>query len=348
MAKPSVDHWLLALCDPHGLAELPVQRISLLQFQQLLALSEQHGVTGALLQNVQQLIQRQEIERLFGESVTKSDIPHIAAAIQETQQRWIGHIALTLCLRQRSIDVLDAFRRASLPAALIKGEDFTDRLYRQPSLRPFRDVDLMLPREMIDSTSDIMQTLGYRFVRPAGKYNDNYGERTWDSLSEPRTRVELHWNLINCPAQRRLSSLAFEELQWEETSTAERIPLRVTPAAMLLIATVHAVVSHRFDRLQHLCDIRQLCREIAGPLDIDWLRESAVRNGTSAALTGALAVTSRILNEPACESVLRQLRLPVARLPWSWLVCEHSLLHPETRFNKLRRTAIREWIKRAA
>lgn len=348
MTDRSVDRWLIRLSDPDGYSQLPSQRLDVSQIQPLLVLSEEHGVTGAVLSNLRRLVDREGWARLFRTPATAADRNGVASAIDAANRRWFAAVAMTLCLRERTVDLLAALRHERFPAALIKGEDFTDRLYGQPSLRPFRDIDLMMPRDVIDATTPVMTRLGYRFVRPGGKYDDCYGERTWDSLSQPRSRVELHWNLINCPSQRRRSSLAFEELQWEDAPADGRPMLRVTPASMLLIASVHAVVSHRFDRLQHLCDIRQICRGIAGEVDFEWLREAATRNGNASALTGALAVAERLLQEPACESALQRLRLPVARTAWRCLVSGGSLLHPESRLNKLRRTTMREWIKRAA
>lgn len=344
-----VDRWLIGLCDPIGVSELPSQRLEGDQLSKLLVLAEAHGVAGAVLANIQRLFQNEDRHRLLKPTAKFALSATPAKAVGAARERWYAGVAMTLCLRTQAKEVIAALQRARFPVALIKGEDFTDRLYSQPSLRPFRDIDLMLPRDVIDSTSEVMSERGYRFVLPEGKYNPNYGERTWDSLSAPRTRVELHWNLINCPSQRQRSSLAFEDLQWEERKTAAGQPdLRVTPAAMLLIATVHAVVSHRFDRLQHLCDIRQICRGHAGRVDCDWLRETAIRSGNASALTGALAVAGRLLEDPACESILQQLQLPVARTAWKWLVRRNSVLHPEASASKVRRTVVREWIKRVA
>ncbi|MEO8494059.1 MAG: nucleotidyltransferase family protein [Planctomycetota bacterium] len=342
MTDISVHRWLIGLCDPAGCAQLASQRLDPSQIQQLFQLADEHGVTGAVLTNLHKLLEAEGPSRITGLGA------NLAIEIEAAHQRWFATVAMTLCLRERTTELIAALRRERLPVAVIKGEDFTDRLYDQPSLRPFRDIDLMMPREVIDSTAHIMSGLGYRFVLPGGNYNENYGERTWDSCGEPRARVELHWNLINCPSQRRRSSLAFDELQWEETTAAGQTTLRATPAAMLLIASVHAVVSHRFDRLQHLCDIRQICRGRAGELDYDWLKEAARRNGNVAALGGALEVAGRLLKEPACHAVLEQLQLPVATTVWRCLVSNDTLLQPYTRLNKLRRTAMREWMKRAA
>jgi hypothetical protein len=340
--------WLLRLCDPAGSSFWPARRLDPAGLTRLLRLADEHGVTGAVLANVNAIFAGEGRQRLLRESAQPSDGHALDAALRDARQRWFDFLAMTLSLRQRARQVRDAFRSAGVPAALVKGEDFADRLYRPSGLRPFRDIDLMLPREAMPDAARIMAALGYREVRGQVKYQSDYGEQTWDSLTAPRTRVELHWNLINSPAQRRHSSLTYESLQWEQTTLDGQPALRATPAAMLLIAAVHAVLGHRFDRLQHLCDIRQICRAQAGPVDVDWLRGAAAQCGTAASLQGALEVSARLLQDSAAGGVRQRLGLPVAISPWRWLVRDSTLLRPETAINKLRRTAVREWMKRAA
>jgi len=344
MTDVSVYRWLLCLCDPDGYADLPVFRLTLPQFRPLFELADEHGVTGAVLSNVQRVFQCDGPDRLLA-LASADEQSAIEEAIDEANQRWFSNVGMTLLLRQRSAEVIAGLLQDEFPVALVKGEDFADRLYGQPSLRPFRDIDLMLPRDAIDRVTSVMRELGFHLHHPGGKYNENYGERTWDSSTAPLIRVELHWNLITCPSQRRHSSLAFDELQWEQWGAAG---LRATPESMLLIACVHAAISHRFDRLQHLCDIRQICRGKAGDLDCDWIREAARRNGLTVSLAGALEVAGRLLDEPVCHAALETLRLPVSKSYWRWLVSDRSLLHPETRISKLRRTIAREWMKRVA
>jgi hypothetical protein len=347
MFRDPVHLWLLSLCDPNGCVDPPGKRLRPQQAVQLLELAFEHGVTGALLANLETLLEREGRSRLL-DARWAGDHQQVTEALAEARRQWFQFVAMTLCLRHRAVELTDVLGRRQLPVTLIKGEDFTDRLYPQPALRPFRDIDLMLPREALSSAAEIMPDLGYEEVLPDVKYDEGYGERTWDSVSKPTVRVELHWNLINSPSQRRESSVAYEDLQRQEVLSGGRQWSRPTPASMLLIAAVHAVLGHRFDRLQHLCDIRQICRNAAGRVDVDWLREAVQRTGTSAALQAGLEVTSRLLDDPASRDVLDQLQLPVPTHAWRWLVGEATLLRPYTAVNKLRRTALREWMKRAA
>ncbi len=330
--------WLLRLCDPEGYGDLPYVTLSGRQAANLLLLAESHGVAGTVARNMKAVLHGEGPERLLAR---RADMGALRDMFETVDRKSLGEVGITLLLRERARQVIEAMHDAGFPVAIVKGEDFADRLYPQPHLRLFRDIDLMMPRSVIDLVEPVMTSLGFHFVKPEGKYNSDYGERTWDGSTRPLTRVELHWNMITCPSQRVTSSLAYDEIQWAPT----RGGIQATPDSMLLIAAVHASISHRFDRLQHLCDIRQLCRGRAGALNAELLHDTAKRLGLRSALAVALQVTAKLLKEPACTQLLERLPRTSLSPVWRLLVSERSLLMPERRFSKLRRSVIREWLK---
>ena len=287
------------------------------------------------------MLEEEHAEQLATDADT---VTTLRQGLEDAHSICVSELAMTLLLRARTQSLLAAIRHKDFPVAVVKGEDYADRLYDPSSVRCFRDIDLMVPRAFVDEMAPIMVEHGFNLLQPAGKYNTEFGERTWDSETRPLVRVEFHWDMITCPSQRRGSSLPFEELHWEEQGTA----LRASPDSMLLIACVHAVISHRCDRWQHLCDIRQICRGRAGDIDVDRVRETALRCGVSSALCGALEITARLLDDSSCSELLGELRLPNTSVAWRVLVNSASLLEPERRSSRLRQTVIREWMKRAA
>jgi hypothetical protein len=331
----------LRLCDPEGCEDLPHDRLDIKGVGKLLDAAQQHGVLGAVVANVQQLFEEDGAKQL---ALDANAVTALRQGLEDAQSICISELAMTLLLRARARSLLAAIREVDYPVAIVKGEDYADRLYDPTCIRCFRDIDLMVPRVFVDEMAEIMKEHGYKLIQPGGNYNLEFGERTWDSESRPLVRVEFHWDMITCPSQRRRSSLPFEELHWEQRGSA----MQASPDSMLLIACVHAVISHRCDRLQHLCDIRQICRGRAGDVDVDRLRDTAVRCGVSSALAGGLGITARLLNDASSTELLRELRLPGASVAWRVLVSHVSLLEPERRSSRLRQTVIREWMKRAA
>lgn len=357
MFSDAISSWLLFLSDPEpdaaqaSAVHVPRKRLNAAQAIELWALARQHGVTGAVSARWNSICQRAGQECIV--SVTdKQDIAALAQAIGAARADWFGFVASALFLRSRTCEVLAAFERQGISAIVIKGEDFADRLYRQPGLRPFRDIDLLLSPDDYRAANDMLPRLGFRASEADLKHSEGYGEISWTSTTPPEVSLETHWNLINSPAQRRQTSVTLAHLALAESTVNGRRSPRPTPASLLLMATVHAVLGHRFDRLQQLCDIRQICRGAAGSIDEAWLREAARETGATTALAAGLEVTSRLLGDADSAGLLQRLRLQrphgiqagVSR----WLVGPQTLLHPEAPFSKFRRTLVREWMKRAA
>ena len=178
---------------------------------------------------------------------------------------------------------MKALSARSIPAFILKGADFADRLYNPPSLRPFTDVDIMVPCDAMADVSTVLQGLGYRQTRGNLKYiSSGYGQQVWAPDSLPGGKIEIHWDLVNSPAIRRNVSCSFHDLQFENSSEdSQPVP---SPASLLLIASVHAATSHSYDRLLQLYDIRQICLGKAGRLDTAYLSETVNRSGCSTAV----------------------------------------------------------------
>jgi hypothetical protein len=347
MSDAIIHDWLLPLCDPEGHGRLPLRTLCMAQVVDLLELAWEHGVAGAVVANLGTLLEREGSQRLLDPREVRGKSRHVASAVSDTKWKWLNFVAVSMFLRSRTAELQDAAERLGLPSAIIKGEDFADRLYPRSSLRPFRDIDLLLPRAAAVALGPVMSRWGYAALAVVQKHDEGYGQEVWESTAGASVSVELHWNLINSPSQRRRSSVVFEDLQFEAAAEVG-LKRRLSPASMLLVATVHAVLGHRFDRLQHLCDIRQICRGAAGEIDVDWLREAARRTGTSTSVGMGLEVTERLLGVPQCRHLRRRLQLGSNHVVSRLLVRQETLLAPYTRVSKLRRQALRELVKRAA
>ena len=161
-------------------------------------------------------------------------------------------------LRHQGSKMMKALSARSIPAFILKGAHFADRLYSPPSLRSFTDVDIMVPRRAVADVSGILEELGYRRTADDRmKHASAYGQEAWEPVGWPGGLVEIHWDLVNSPAIRRNVSCSFHDLQFDAVSeTSQPVP---SPASLLLMASVHAATSHSYDRLLHLYDIRQIC-----------------------------------------------------------------------------------------
>jgi len=329
------DAWFLALADPAPVGP-PPPRPATLDPARACELAAWHGVLPALARNLRRL--------------GTSDAS-LKTLLEQAEERLRQSVVLSLVLRKRLEAIAAAFLAAGIPALVLKGPEFADRLYDHPSLRPFTDLDFLLPRDAIADAGAALQALGYRRdPEPPGKYPGDYGEEAW-RLDDPASgAVELHWNLVNSPPLRRRCSVEFGDLlvggaSLPREAQAGALP-RATPSALLLTAAVHAAVSHRFDRLQPLCDVCQAARGAAGPVDSAWLAEAARRTGSGFALATALHLAGGAFREPACAALAAALKPQPSRLLVSRVVTPRSVLHSRTLAAGLRRQLYRELLKR--
>src|SRR5208337_3796356 len=217
------------------------------------------NLTAALARNCAKLIARGGKEDI--ESVITSKKTHLRAGM-----------VLSLLLRQQGDNLMKALSAKSIPAFILKGAHFADRLYTPPSLRTFTDVDIMAPHDAVEDVSTVLKGLGYRPTADGRmKHASEYGQRAWEPDGWPGGMVEIHWDLVNSPTLRKNISCSFYGVQFEKTS--EPSQYSPSPAYLLLIASVHAATSHSYDRLLQLYDIRQICLGKAGRLDTACLSE---------------------------------------------------------------------------
>ena len=328
--------WLLVLSDPDGPQDLPRHPLPADRWGHLYEIADYHGVLPALAAN-------------FGRAATTHGVGRLVAgqmmerAPGEARERLIKRAALSLAIRGQIREIAAAFRTARKPIAVLKGADFADHLYPDSSLRPFTDLDLLVPQAAMEDAEDIVARLGYVSCDPAMKHADGYGERRWTRPNRYEGAVEIHWNLVNSPTVRRGVTLFWEDLAFE-TDAPDGVN-RPTAPARLLIAAVHAAASHGFDRLQPLYDICLASRRCEAPADVRWLSEATERTGAQLPLAASLALCRRLFDEPACTRLQHAMGLP-RRGTWSMLLTPGTVLRGHARRDSFRRQIFREMLKR--
>jgi hypothetical protein len=299
----------------------------------LLELADWHGVLPAVVQNMKQLI-------AAASDGWHSFQPEPAAWERAGRQLRLRAV-LSLVLRQQARQALVCLEAAGVPAVVLKGSDFADRLYPQPALRPFTDVDLLIPRHALEPARTALRGLGYQPVPARMKHETGYGEESWRRQNGPTGTVELHWDLVNSPALRRAVSVTYQDLQLEMHQGRPR----PSAAALLLIAAVHGVTGHSLDRLQGLRDVVQAVRGAAGPMDAPWLAQTVRRTGAERAMAFALAVAGRLCREPRCRELKKRLGISRPVWPARLLLSRGVVLRAHARCDSFRRQLLREFLK---
>jgi hypothetical protein len=325
---------LLALADPRG----PVEVVDFApptpaKLRRLLKLADRHGVLAIVMENFKQLIGREN-----GQWHSFQPDPAVWEWARERTRQRTG---LSLVLRGQALKIITRMQKAGLPAVVLKGGDFADRLYSHPSLRPFTDVDLLIPQRIFPETRQVFRELGYQPAAARMKYETGYGEESWRHTEQSGGTVEIHWNLVNSPSLRRALSVTYEDLQLETHQNRSR----PSATAVLLIAAVHGVASHGVDRLQVLGDVVQAVRGTAGTLDEAWLAQAVPRTGTNRALATALALAYKVYGEQNCVNLMKRLGIERRAWPGNLLLTRGVVLRAHAPRDSFRRQLLREFLK---
>ncbi len=332
--------WLIRLSDPECLElSAPPRALGRAALDRLLDVAQGHGVLPATVSNLSAAAAGGCAQLVA--SGGREDIESVLAV---KKGRLRAAMVLSLLLRRQGNDIMKALSEKSIPAFILKGAHFADRLYSPPSLRSFTDVDIMAPHEAVADISAVLEGLGYR--RTSGwkmKHASDYGQEAWEPEGRPGGAVEIHWNLVNSPTMRRNISCSFHDLQLEAAlGTSRPVP---SPASLLLIASVHAATSHSYDRLLQLYDIRQICLGKAGALDTAYLSEMLGRNGCSASVMAGLYLCRCVLKSEECLDLAGRLKLSIP-LSLKVLVTPSMLRREPNGIDNLRRKILREVFKR--
>jgi hypothetical protein len=331
------DSWLLAACDPQASGIQPSGAIAADVLRATLEAAQRHGVLGSALRS----FQAWDVAR-DGAGVD---------ALQSFASRHRRDIGRTLGLRQLAEQAVQALTSAGICCTILKGHDFALRLYPTPALRPFRDVDILVPCSRYKQADVIVRGLGFNPVEPERKYAaGDYGQISYLATSAEQWSLELHWNVINSPAARRTCSITWDDFAFKpQQPPAQAGGYRhLTPVSLLILAGVHACVGHRFDSLQQLCDIRQICRGAAGAIDATALAEACQRLRCETPVAWSLDMASRLFDCPASRALAAACKFSRSVVRPLALLGRQTVLRPQTRASKLRRSLARLRLKNAA
>jgi len=209
-------------------------------------------------------------------------------------------------------DVLAWLTEAGIPAIVLKGVALSELVYRDRSVRPMEDLDLLVPGEEADRAVGLLARAGYRRLgRPElrrGFDREFRAEVTLESPGPVRAFVEVHWQLIGPVFACRHVDYAAVWRQAVSTRIAGQ-PTRVLGAEdWVLHQAAHAVLKHRRVTLLDLVDIDRLVAHLGTVLDWERLFETARAYRWTPAIAEVLGEAARALGTPVPTSLLEKAR----------------------------------------
>jgi hypothetical protein len=241
----------------------------------------------------------------------QGDRQELAAMPEKVKDSLLGDFGLAMARADRAerqlAEVVGALAAAQVPAMVVKGAALA-AFYPDPALRPYGDLDLLVPRPQVDQAEAALVELGYRRTQPKD-WALAWGQHLPPMVSSGAPLpVELHWRLddpdyLGCLPVQDLWSRA---VAWSVQGQAAQ---RLEAADAVLHLCRHAVVQHRLGMgLSVLCDLVQVT-DGWDPAEWEALARRAVEYGLGSAVYLMLASVGQVLGREVPPGVLPALRL---------------------------------------
>ena len=213
----------------------------------------------------------------------------------------------------RLAPLLDGF-----PVVVLKGPVLAHAAYPDPLLRPFTDLDLLIPGPRLEEFVVALATFGYRRARPepAPGFDARVGKAI--TLTHPGgVVIDLHRNLVSGA---KAASIEVDEIVADRVTVAVGSMAVPAPSweAHLIECALHAVIGDGLARALSLRDVAQVALDPR--LDVDaaialaarWQVSDALADGLRAATDGLGLAPPDALAAMAGEPIDPDASLPAA------------------------------------
>lgn len=246
--------------------------------------------------------------------------------------------ARNLLLSRQLVEILATLQAGGIEAIPYKGPVLAASAYGDLSLRPFADLDILVPPGEAARARSLLLATGYRSLTP--RRDEQPGARRPLEYAFPllsgdgRVHVEVHWKFAP------LFPLAFEDVR----PLCRRLPLLdstvldLSPEHAVLVLCVHGS-KHAWTRLEWICAVAHLISRNPA-LDWAWVMTEAEARSASRALALGLVLAAELGGASVPQAVIGT--RDVARIrPLSHDIRAQLFREPGTRRDFVRNVSLR-------
>jgi Uncharacterised nucleotidyltransferase len=211
-----------------------------------------------------------------------------------------------LFLTGELLRIVDLFERNGVPIAAFKGPALAWRIYENPGMRQYLDLDLLVPRSAMTRSIGLLAELGYRPELRLPKQLERSLLETGGQVvlihDELQAIVDLHWNL----APRSLGLALDAETLWpglRPLRIAGGSALSFTDTDQLALSAWHGG-KHGWTTLSWLADIAAILER--GGIEWERLLADARTMRICRSLLLALRLARELLQAPVPSDALKQ------------------------------------------
>jgi hypothetical protein len=243
-----------------------------------------------------------------------------APILQELKNDFHWAVRQTMLGERQLAELLAALDTAGVPALVLKGAA-AGAFYPDPALRPYSDLDLLVPDSQVLQAEKVLQSLRYGSRLPTSWWQDHFLHLPPMTRPGEKLGVEVHWRISR--EDGRAGCLPAADLwergvAWSVGPGADQPALRLDDADTVLHLCYHAAVQHRLHLgLRPLADLAQVVRGWDGAR---WLilMERARAYGLERAVALVLALAGRWLSLDLPPEVTKAWQAPAPQLD-GWL-----------------------------
>jgi putative nucleotidyltransferase-like protein len=271
---------------------------------------------GANWQAVLRVAIEQEVYPLLHKSLRQLDFPDGADIIREELASLIRTNALRNELMLRELTTLfAALHAAAIPVIPLKGPVLAKAVYGDYGLRECADLDILVPRDRVRQTFDILLSKGYQADYPEWVVNNSILRRGIElalqrSGKSMQYSVEIHWGLFSEGSPREANMAVL----WADSRRGDLrgVPARFLSAEWQVLYLLAHAARHNWEGVKWLVDIHAICCQ----QHIQWCQvfEKSRLMGWERLVQWTLSVCHSILRTPLPSGLEFLLPSPPERL----------------------------------
>jgi len=219
------------------------------------------------------------------------------AILDQLRESFRSNVPHSLLLTAELLKLLDLFAVHGITAVPFKGPVLAASVYKDLSLRPFSDVDVLVSREDLPKAGGLLASLGYCLLTTDNAVVDPEDVTYFEpncyifGHQDHGTRVDLQWRVTD-----RYFSFSLEGGRGRlvPVMVAGRSVLTFAPMDLLIILCAHGT-KHQWQEIKWICDVAELLRTEKEKIDWRKLQQEASRQGVRRMLNLGLFLAHDLL-----------------------------------------------------
>jgi Uncharacterised nucleotidyltransferase len=234
-----------------------------------------HELDPSLWQGVLDGVSRQGLTGHLVRAIEEAALPASSQQRSAALDRHESALGLDVRLERTLLEHSADLQRARIPARVLKGPALAHTVYADPSMRSFRDIDLLVPGRQYDAAVTVLSKPGarLRYAEPRPGFNRRFGKGVCITTAEG-FQIDLHRTLVAGPF-----GLALDPDELFTSGCAFSLGGRtlegLDPEARFVHACIHALLGDTVPRLVPLRDVAQMLLSAAP--DGDRVRQLCTR-----------------------------------------------------------------------